>query len=157
RDFDPATDQRTVRMGVNQQAEAMLAAPLCELLEREAPNLRLSILTLFRRDMVAQIQGRTLDLGVGRFYNDVGGLAKENLYSEVLSVVARKRHPQVGSRLTRKVYTTCQHVAVSSSPESGMLERQYASLGVYRNVAMIIPRYHSAFRAVARSNRLLTV
>src|ERR1700738_5165539 len=70
--FDPARDKRTFRFGTVEYGAMLFGPVLAETLQREAPNMKLSISILRRAQLLEQIASYSLDLAFGSFYGGTG-------------------------------------------------------------------------------------
>src|SRR5690349_4595033 len=62
--FEPATSERTVRVGISDAMEGALLAPLLQLLAKQAPRMRLIALPVQFRSVVDALTSRRVDMAV---------------------------------------------------------------------------------------------
>jgi DNA-binding transcriptional LysR family regulator len=156
-EFDPSADRRSLRLGVGDYGGALFGGPLAAVMQREAPHMRLSLRSLSSMEMLEQVSRKGLDLALGNFYGAANNLVSEELYRESFVVVARRGHPKIAQRLTRKIYLECEHLAVAHElGGASTVENSFAALGVQRKVVMATTLYFSGFAAAKASDRLLT-
>ena len=156
--FNPLTDRRTLRLGTSEYGVVLFGPLLSEIIEREAPNMRLAVASMRRADLLEQMANYKLDLALASFHGGVGDLEAETLYKERYVVVSRRGHPLTTGRLSRSAYLAAEHIMVMGEARAPVvLETYFTRLGVFRNVVTTLPLYLPAFSTVARSDRLLTV
>jgi LysR family transcriptional activator of mexEF-oprN operon len=106
--FDPATSERTFRLGLSDAAEAWLLPPLLRLL---GPKMRvISIPVQFRTVAAAFAAG--LDAAVSVADELPSSVRREPLYSEGFVAVYDPRHVRI-KRLTERAYFAHEHAIVS--------------------------------------------
>jgi len=85
-------------------------------------------------------------------------IRRERLGTEWLTVVARRRHPTVGPRLTLKTYLAQEHISVSSRRRGLSAEDfELARHNLRRRVRLRCQSYLAACRVVSETDLLLTM
>jgi LysR family transcriptional activator of mexEF-oprN operon len=109
--FDPATSDRTLRLGLSDSAELWLLPPLLRLLEREAPRMRLvAIPVQFRTVAAALAAGLAAAVTVA---DDLPGtIRREPLFFGGFTCLYDPRHARLRT-LTEAEYFAHDHVIVS--------------------------------------------
>jgi LysR family transcriptional activator of mexEF-oprN operon len=109
--FDPATNDRTLRLGLSDSAELWLLPPLLRLLEREAPHMRLiAIPVQFRTVTAALAAGLAAAVTVA---DDLPGtIRREPLFFGGFTCLYDPRHARLRT-LTEADYFARDHVIVS--------------------------------------------
>jgi LysR family transcriptional activator of mexEF-oprN operon len=109
--FDPATNDRTLRLGLSDSAELWLLPPLLRLLEREAPHMRLiAIPVQFRTVTAALTAGLAAAVTVA---DDLPGtIRREPLFFGGFTCLYDPRHARLRT-LTEAEYFAHDHVIVS--------------------------------------------
>lgn len=158
RSFDPASDRRTVRIGAQEYGIAVFAGPINRMMQKDAPHMQMSLSAYGRHELIERIADNSLDLAIGYAQEGYGDLLRDDLYEETYAVVARRRHPEIGARLTRAAYLRCEHVLVTNVQQrgAGILESLFARHGAERRIMTVMPGYLSALAAIAHTDRVLT-
>lgn len=153
--FDPATSERTVRLGLSDAAEAWLLPPLLRALGREAPRMRLVVLPVQFRTVGEALASRRVDVAVTVADELPAGVRREALFTGGFVCLHDPRHAPVGRRLTAKRYFEHEHVVVSYNGDlRGVVED---ALGVQRRVRCSVPSFHSVGAIVEGTALLATV
>jgi DNA-binding transcriptional LysR family regulator len=88
------------------------------------------------------------------------GLHVERLFEERVVLVARRGHPALGQRLSRRTLGALHHVRVDMVPGRNFRDRvaaAYARAGVPREVVMTVPTFTAAAAVVAASDLVTTL
>jgi DNA-binding transcriptional LysR family regulator len=156
--FDPLNDRRNLRLGTMEVGALLFGPPLTEIMQREAPNMHLSIVTMRRGELLDQVARQNLDLGLSMFFGGAGNIPIEPLYNDHFVVVTRRNHPAIRGKLDRNTYLKAEHLLVMGEGHPPViLESSFSSLGISRKVVQTMPLYMPALAAVARSDRFLTI
>lgn len=109
--FDPATTERTFRLGLSDSAEVWLLPRLLRVLEREAPGMRvISVPVQFRTVNAALAAG--LDAAVTVADELPSTIRRERLFSGSFVALFDPRHLPI-KRMTDEAYFAADHVIVS--------------------------------------------
>lgn len=109
--FDPATSERTIRLGLADSAELWLLPPLLRVLEREAPHLRLIAVPVQFRTVAAALAGG-LDAAITVADELPGTIRRTPLLTGGFTCLYDPRHARLG-RLTEAAYFAHEHIIVS--------------------------------------------
>ena len=109
--FDPATTDRTLRLGLSDSAELWLLPPLLRLLEREAPHMRLIAIPVQFRTVAAAL-GAGLAAAVTVADDLPGTIRREPLFFGGFTCLYDPRHARLRT-LTEAEYFAREHVIVS--------------------------------------------
>jgi DNA-binding transcriptional LysR family regulator len=146
RAFDPRTSTRVFRLGINDFMRVTLVPALSNLLEQEAPNVRLE----FNREtpsppvlLEALRRGET-DLSFMPLATVAG--EKDIVFSlvntDTLTMIARVGHPilEDGPPVSVEALSKARHVTTSNAPAlRAMAEAAFAEHGVERDIACVLP------------------
>jgi LysR family transcriptional regulator, mexEF-oprN operon transcriptional activator len=125
--FDPATNDRTLRLGLSDSAELWLLPPLLRALEREAPRMRLiAIPVQFRTVAAALVGGLAAAVTVA---DDLPAtIRRERLFNGGFTCLYDPRHVRL-RRLTEAEYFARDHVIVSYNGDlRGIVEDLFEDL-----------------------------
>lgn len=146
RAFDPRTSTRVFRLGINDFMRVTLVPALSNLLEQEAPNVRLEfngetpsppvLLDALRR-------GET-DLSIMPLapVAEAKDIAFSAFNTDTLAIIARAGHPilEEGPPVSVDSLSRARHVTTSNAPAlRAMAESVFTEYGVERDVACVMP------------------
>ena len=110
-EFDPATSERTFRIGLADSAEVWLLPRLLHVLEREAPRMRvIAVPVQFRTVGAALATG--LDAAITVADELPSTIRRERLFSGSFVALFDPRHVRI-KRMTEAAYFAAEHVIVS--------------------------------------------
>ncbi len=147
-----------VRIAAPDYHSALLAAPLIERVQKQAPKVQLSFRPLVRQAALHALDAGDADMALGAFGNAGERFLSRVLFEDDYSVVARHGHPILKKRLTLRDYLAAQHIVVSMGGSvSGIVDRILARQGHTRKLVASVPFFITALAAVSRSDLIATV
>lgn len=157
--FDPARATGVVTLGMGDDMQAVLAAPLLARVRRAAPELDIRIRPLGIASLQEAVRG-TIELAVmpdlRNEYPLAGALADlvlKPVYARRFITVARAKH-----RLTLETFLTAEHVLVApQGEEGGYVDNGLRALGKRRRVAVMVPGFLAALSIVQSSDLIATL
>ena len=143
-DFDPATSDRTLRLGLSDSAEMWLLPSLLRALAREAPHMRIIALPVQFRTVAAMLAGG-LDVAVTVADALPVTVRRQPLYHGGFTCLYDPRHARF-RRLTEAEYFAREHVIVSYNGDlrgivedtSGKTRRVRCSIGSFASLGAVI-------------------
>jgi DNA-binding transcriptional LysR family regulator len=151
--FDPATTDRTFTIATADVGQVVRLPRIVAALAREMPRARLRVSSIDALAATGGVAGTEVDvlLGVGE---KGPGVHVQPLYDEQIVLVARARHPTIRSRVSAAQLGKLRHVEVHVSPGRGnrQVMTGYASRGIARDIAVVVPTFTAAAAVVARSD-----
>ncbi|MCB9603547.1 MAG: LysR family transcriptional regulator [Sandaracinus sp.] len=153
--FDPATTERTVRLGLADSAEGWLLPALHRVLAERARALRIVALPVnFRTVGEAMHRGR-VDLAVTVADELPAGLSRRPLLRGEFVVLHDPRHTTLGRRPSRARYLEHEHVIVSYAGDlRGIVED---ALGERRKIRLSVPSFQHVGAVVSGTATVATV
>ena len=132
--FAPSSAVKHFTVGMRDASEAAVLGGLMRTIARSAPRVTISSVRVERRDLERELSAGTIDAAIDVLLPVPEEIRRQRLGTEWLTVVARRRHPKVGTKLTLDAYLNLEHVSVSSrrrglSAEDFELGRQNAACG----------------------------
>lgn len=153
--FDPATSSRRFRIATEDYFSGVLLAEFIAVVRAEAPGLDIELVRS-GLDPIRQLSSHDADLLIGVFGADTG-MRREVLFSDDHACLLRSDHPDVGRRLSLKVYAATPHVVVSvGARRPTRVDELLAKRGLKRRVALRVDNFLAAPIAVAASDLLFT-
>ncbi|MDO8290316.1 MAG: LysR substrate-binding domain-containing protein [Parvibaculum sp.] len=144
RSFDPATSTRTFRLGVNDFFRHMLIPTMANVIEREAPNIKLEFLVetlgapvLLESLRLGEVDLSHLPLAVVEGLEDI---SFEHISNEKLQLMVRAGHPALSKPITLEVLSKLKYVATSNAPAvRTLVDHIFGEHGIKRDVVCVVP------------------
>jgi LysR family transcriptional activator of mexEF-oprN operon len=151
--FDPATSDRTFRLGLSDASEMWLLPPLLRILTREAPRMRIVVVPVQFRTVAAAFAAG-LDAAVTVADELPSSIHRAPLLASGFVCVHDPRHARF-TRLTEKTYFEHEHVIVSYNADlRGVVED---TLRKQRTIRVSVPTFASIGAIVEGTALLATV
>jgi DNA-binding transcriptional LysR family regulator len=112
--FNPATSNRTFTFCVVDAGVIKLLPPLVNLLQKEAPHVRLSAVQFDADHLDSWLETGTIDFAMGSFPHLAKGLRRQPLWIEKYVSVVRKGHPRLTAEPSLEAFAAEKHVLVST-------------------------------------------
>lgn len=156
--FDAASSTRAFRFYMSDLGEISFLPPLVERARRAAPGVRLESAALGLEDIEEALATGALDLAIG-FLPGLGGhVRRRRLFRDPYVCLMRAEHPQVGERLTRKLFLEASHALVTSSGSGhSVIEEALERNGLTRRIALRVPHFTVVPMVLERTDLLLTL
>lgn len=155
--FLPANAKKVFRVSMNDLTETLLLPALGEVLQREAPGIRIESYFSKRRDVSRELAARGIDLAIDAPLIDDPQLHHGPLMSERYVCMLRKGHPLAGQTLSLENYLALGHIHISSRREGlGHVDAALNKLGTPRKIQMRVQHYMVAPLVVMRTDLALT-
>jgi DNA-binding transcriptional LysR family regulator len=155
--FLPAAASKVFRVSMNDLTETLLLPALGDVLQREAPGIRIESYFSKRKDVARELANGTLDLAIDAPLIDDPQLLHGPLMSERYVCMLRRGHPLAGQPLTLDNYLALGHVHMSSRREGqGHVDAALNALGRQRNIRMRVQHYMVAPLIALRTDLALT-
>lgn len=149
--FDPATEERTVRIGFTSELEVLLMPQLAARLRVSAPGIRLLARPVSPSDVHNMLDEGLIDLGVGCYLP--GGLRHRHvhLFEQSLLCCFNPDILKLPVPLDRETYLAQQHALVSQKDAiQGCLEAALATAGVELDIALAAPEFLTVLTTVSQ-------
>jgi len=156
--FDPATEQRTIRIAASDTQTVLLAPPLMVRLSREAPGVDLRF-EPYGADLVRRMENNALDFAFALSTTDLPmGAMSMPLAHDRLALVMRRGHPLAARTWSIDDYGRVDHVGIAILDDGrSELDGLLAAAGVRRRVALVTPHFTAALAAVAATDMVTTI
>ncbi len=144
--FDPASTERTLRVGLSDATELWLLPALLRVLEKEAPRMRLVVVPVQFRTVGEALATRRIDLAVTVADELPASIRRQPLFYGGFVCLYDPRHARVKKKLTERVYFEHEHVIVSYNGDlRGVVEdflqknrRIRCSVSTFANIGAIV-------------------
>lgn len=112
--FDPATANMTFTIAATDYAQRAIAVPFLTALKKQAPLIRVSLVSVENEQVQAQLERGQIDIALLTPDTTPADLHARELFKENYVCVLRKGHPAAsGKPLTIKQFCTLDHALVS--------------------------------------------
>lgn len=152
--FDPATSARAFTLACPDLVVSFLPDLMADL-ARQAPRVRLDVVTSAGLDIAAALSGGAIDAALAPAPDEGPGLSRRILGHVTFCVLARRRHPALrkGARWDLDTWLAHAHVTVrTGSSGPGFVGRALERAGRTRTVGMTAPSFLIAPFVVAESD-----
>lgn len=151
--FDPATSDRTIRLGLSDSTEVWLLPPLLRVLEREAPHMRVVAIPVQFRTVAAALAAG-LDAAITVADALPGTIRREPLLTGTFTCLYDPRHAKLRT-LTEAEYFARDHLIVSYNGDlRGIVEDLF---GKTRNIRCSVSSFANLGPLIDGTAMLATV
>jgi LysR family nod box-dependent transcriptional activator len=151
--FDPATSQRRFNIEASDYITTVLMVPLLEVLQREAPGIRLE-LSLPDEGSTERMAGGDLDLLLTPEEFLPAEHPKELLFEERHVVVGWSGNRLMSRPITQREFLDSGHVAVRISGRHSFIENALRERGIQRRIEVTAPSFIQAPWLLPGTSRL---
>jgi DNA-binding transcriptional LysR family regulator len=155
--FEPTLSQREFTIAsTDYVTDYILPAALAHLYQH-APKIKLS-LTHWDKSTLAAMERGEIDLGATIIRPEHKQLSYLPLEQDNYVCIMRQLHPLAEMQLTLETYTQYPHgIITSGSDKASDIDVALSAQGLFRDIALRIPSYSSAFSIIAKTDHLLTI
>lgn len=155
--FAPATAEKTFRVSMSDLAETLILPAVGEILQSQAPGVRIESYYTSREDVSRQLASGLLDLAVDAPLLNDPQLRLASMLEETYVCMLREDHPLADRPLTLESYLSLGHIHVSSRRQGmGHVDVALNKLGQRRNIKMRVQHYLVAPQIVLASDLALS-
>lgn len=157
RAFEPATAERLFTILITDYAASVLMPRVVGVLEREAPNIALNILSA-SGDAIDQIERGEADFLVNQFGQLPANFHQQRLWSDRLACLIRKDHPALmatGGELSLDDFLAQRHILITQTGIGlSRLDDALADRGLTRHISVLTRHYQLPRELVANSDMI---
>ncbi|WP_034996860.1 LysR family transcriptional regulator [Beijerinckia mobilis] len=156
--FDPATEQRMIRI-VAADAQTLLLMPeVMRRLSREAPGLHVAV-EGYGPETITQMQQGRIDFAFALSTSPLpSGAESMVLGSDQLMLVTRRGHPLANGPVSAEDYARFPHAAITIFGDGqSEIDRALAERRLSRTIAFTAPHFTTALAIVATTDYLTTL
>lgn len=157
--FDPAQTTRAFTLAIAEPGQLAWLPRIAARLRTTMPRATLRVVGIDSLVALGDLASPELDLHVGMPATGPG-VRTEPLTHERTVLVARRRHPAVGKRLSPTALGALTHVVVQMLPARGLRDhatRAYEHAGIARAVAIAVPSFTAAAAIAAGTDLVATI
>ena len=131
---------------------------LLQVLRREAPRARVTIVDLRPDEVVDALDQGAIDLAIGYFLGMPNWAHQQNVRDTSYVCAVRSDHPKIGNALSLQQFLACQHAMYDTRGSlHNSVEVALARLNLTRDVALRVPRFTALPFLVMQSDLIATV
>ena len=160
RAFEPATAERLFTILITDYAASVLMPHVVGVLEQEAPNIALNILSA-GSDAIDQIERGEADLLVNRFGKLPANFHQQQLWSDRMACLIRKDHPalvEANGELTLETFLSEKHILITQTGVGlSRIDEVLADSGKSRQISVLTRHYQLPRELVANSNMIVAL
>jgi DNA-binding transcriptional LysR family regulator len=156
--FASGSAAKQFTVGMRDALEAAVLGSLMRDIAKRAPRIDISTVRIERRELERELSSGTVDAAIDVLLPLPEAVRRQRLGTEWLIVLARRRHPTVGPRLTLDSYLEEEHISVSSRRRG--LSAEDFELGRHnlrRRIRLRCQSYFAACSAVSKTDLILTM
>lgn len=151
--FDPARSARRFRVMLHDHVAPLLLPALVKRMQREAPQVRLDVLSWQNPASMNNERARLIDLFVSCSTREISGFRRELLFRDSEATVFSKRLRAAAPLRKLEGFLKAKHVAVvgrglSEDPVDEWLREE----GLSRQIALRVPGYMQALQIVSETD-----
>ena len=155
-EFVPATAQRRFRVCMTDASHITLLPQLLAHMRAMAPRVRIAALRIDGNTAQALESGEA-DLAVGFIPWLESGIYQQTLFPQDWVCLANARHPRIGRTLTRKAYTSEEHVNIPGGTGGRILESALEAERIHRDIALELPGFLGLSAIVSTTDLVATL
>jgi DNA-binding transcriptional LysR family regulator len=155
--FEPSSYRRTFRLGMTDYASLVILPKLAIALRRNAPNTRIVVTHVGRRDAAEAVKSGEIELAIGAFPR-TAGLNSLLLSTERYKCAVWRGNKQIRGKLSLERYLSLPHLLVDAAGEAnGVMDIELARLNLQRNIVSIVPHFLVAPSMLRQTDMILTL
>lgn len=157
--FDPATTQRTFVIGMSDMASAILLPRIVKSLSSHSSVATLRVVNLNESDVQKHLEDGDVDVAVGSYNFRASSLMQQALFKTSEHVcILREGSPHARGSLTPRSFSEIpQVICLQSADANDFVDRKLASMGLSRNVALVVPYLLPLPKVIASSDYMALV
>ena len=158
RRFDPKTSARVFKIGLSDYLSALILPQLIERLQKDAPNIKIRIVSAYHFNSIESFEKEEYDLAIGKIFQLSSPVQTQLLFKDTAVCIINPQHPLAQKKkITLKDYLAYQHIAVCADNPNfpPVIEQSLARLAAQRNIQVSLPFVVSIFTLIEHSKNLI--
>jgi DNA-binding transcriptional LysR family regulator len=153
--FDPAQSERKFRLAMIDIGELVFLPPIVHRLQAVAPGVTIESIPVPIDRIPRALDLGDIDFSIGNMPDICANTAHHTAFRDHYVAVMRRGHPRAGTRLTRRLFETLDHIAIAS-PYTGhrTVEHALAEHGSRRTPKLTVANYTSVPNVIAQTDFL---
>ena len=159
--FDAAVTQTHWRLSLSDLGEMMFLPPLAQALREQAPNSRMSNVSVDAARVSAALESRDIDLAIGILLPEHSGIASEHLFQEHFVAITGPKWRPVGGRAKKTLNLqqlghAALAIAAPTATSHGSVEAMLSRLKL-KSHAILRARHYSALPDLVTRTDMLAI
>ena len=151
--FDPAASSESFAIRMGDMNEVLFLPSLLHALERQAPNITVTVQHLPPSETVRALEASAIDFAVSALIKHSKSVHSMELAKDRMVCVMRKDHPAAASPLTTRAFLGLRHLRiVQSAGDMRFIEEALFKAGLQRKVVATTPHWLAASYLVESSD-----
>ena len=156
--FDPSRSDRTFTLVTPDIAEVNFLPRLLSTLAEKSPHISLKTLAMPREAAANSLEAGSAEMAIGYFPDlHKAGFFQQKLISSSHVCLIRKKHPDVGEKLTLAQFAKASHAVVKPDGREHVFEQFLQSKHIKRRVVVELSHFMSLLPIIETSNLIATV
>ncbi|HVR53075.1 MAG TPA: LysR family transcriptional regulator [Pseudorhodoferax sp.] len=156
--FEPASVQRTMTIGMTDIGEIVFLPALIERLGRDAPGIKLNTVRNTAVNLRDDMESGKVDLAIGLLPQLKAGFFQRRLFQQRYVCLFRRGHALDKPRVGLADYRAAEHlVIVSAGTGHGTVDELIRKAGLDRTVRLTVPHFVSVGHILQRTALVATV
>jgi DNA-binding transcriptional LysR family regulator len=156
--FDPSRSDRTFTLVTPDIAEVNFLPRLLSTLAEKSPHISLKTLAMPREAAANSLEAGSAEMAIGYFPDlHKAGFFQQKLISSSHVCLIRKKHPDVGQKLTLSQFANASHAVVKPDGREHVFEQFLQSKNIKRRVVVELSHFMSLLPIIETSNLIATV
>jgi len=158
KNFDPLLSDRTFSLVTPDIAEVNFLPRLLSTLAQKSPHLNLKTLAMPREAAAHSLESGIAEMAIGYFPDlHKAGFFQQKLITNAHVCLIRKKHPQVGEKMTNAQFMQASHAVVKPDGREHLFESFLQSKGIQRRVVVELSHFMSLLPIIETSDLIATV
>lgn len=158
RGFDRLTSTRAFILRMSEYVAPSVLTPLCTLLRRDAPGVRLTVLPVGGAPEDRTVEPGELHLRAERGTRTLARPTSQILFKDDFVVLMSENHAAADKALTLEHYVGLPHIKVAADAVgTNMIDDALQRLGLRRDIVMTVPSWFAMRRVVAGTDLVAVV
>jgi len=155
--FDPTKAERRFTITASDYLQVVLVPALVQRLRTAAPRSTLAVVGP-KRGLPERMSRGDFDFALAVYLDDSTSMYSQKLFTDRFVCLVDEDHPNVRKKLDRAAFLRLPHALVSPlGGATGYVDRELARAGESRHVAVILPDFMVAPRALRGTDLVLTL
>jgi DNA-binding transcriptional LysR family regulator len=157
-EFDPASVQRSLTIGMTDIGEIVFLPALVKRLRQEAPGVRLNTVRNSVTNLREDMESGKVDLAIGPLPQLKGGFFQRKLFRQRYVCLFRRGHPLDRKRISAADFKAADHlVIISAGTGHGRVDELLHRTGIDRSVILTVPHFVGVGHILRETDLVATV
>lgn len=156
--FDASISDKTYCLAMRDIIESTMLPPMVQLLDEQAPKVRLSSVRIERKEMAQKLASGEVDFAVDILLPKQENIMHRKLIEDELVILTNKSRHKIGSAINESQYLKAKHILVSTRASGpNLVDYALTTLGLERDISLRCQHYYAACQVVNNTDLVLTM